>query len=137
MMWWPKTAGRPDGRKRKAPAPDARTLLLAHTSEAEFREYVRGVAERHGWLYYWTWRSDHSPAGFLDLVLARPPRLIIAELKTERGIVSTAQRRWLGALEGCEAVEVYLWRPRDWEAVEAILSRTGSAPAAEVASEEA
>lgn len=129
-MWWDKEAGRPDGRKRKAPAPDARTMLLAHVSESEFREYVRGVAKRHGWLYYWTWRSDHSPAGFPDLVLARPPRLIVSELKAEGGIVSAAQRRWLAALEGCDGVEAYLWRPGDWEAVEAILSRTESAPPA-------
>jgi hypothetical protein len=35
--------------------------------------------------------------------------------------VTAAQRRWLDLLEGCPAVEVFVWRPSDWPAVQEVL----------------
>jgi hypothetical protein len=40
---------------------------------------------RDGWRRYHTWLAKHSPAGFPDEVLVRPPRLVFAELKAEAG----------------------------------------------------
>jgi hypothetical protein len=84
-------------------------------TEAEFTQTVRDLARQCGWLEYHTHRSDRSPAGFPDLVLARAPRLIFAELKVGSNKPTKAQREWLNALnDGLDLTpEVYLWYPRD------------------------
>lgn len=98
-------------------------------SEKEFEGQVKELALRFGWRYYHTWRSIHSPAGFPDCVLVRPPRLVFAELKSEVGEVSPAQEEWLADLREIEfawdnpdsPVEVYLWRPSDFEQIAEVL----------------
>ena len=52
----------------------------------------------------------------------RPPRLVLAELKTEKGKVSPAQVAWLERLEQCAGVEVYLWRPSHRDEIERVLT---------------
>ena len=59
--------------------------------------------------------------GFPDLVLAKPPRLIFAELKVGKGKVRTEQQQWLAALGGY-ARECYVWRPDDWSRIIVVLS---------------
>ncbi len=51
--------------------------------------------------------------GFPDLILAKPGRLVVAELKSARGRVTPVQAEWLDAFAGT-AVEVFVWRPADW-----------------------
>lgn len=92
-------------------------------SEKQFLQQVRDLARLFGWLEYHTWNSLHSTAGFPDLVLVRPPRVIFAELKAERGRLTLAQQAWLDALRQCEGVEVYLWRPADLEQIVRVLRR--------------
>ena len=94
-------------------------------SEKEFESQVKDLARLYGWKYYHTWRSIHSPAGYPDCVLVRPPRLIFAELKSEIGKVSPKQQEWLDILAQCPQVEVYLWRPSDFEQIADILSNRG------------
>ena len=89
-------------------------------TEAGFLGWVRDLARWRHWRTYHTLRSKGSEPGFPDLVLLRPPRLIVAELKTERGRVSHYQREWLAELEAVGA-EVYTWRPRDRPEIERIL----------------
>jgi hypothetical protein len=62
------------------------------------------------------WRTPVAAdgKGFPDLVLVRD-RVVFAELKAARGVVSAAQTEWAQALTGA-GVEVYLWRPDDWTA---------------------
>lgn len=91
-------------------------------SERSFREQVVQLARLRGWRVYWTWTSIHSPAGFPDLVLVRPPRVVFAELKTATGTVTLAQSEWLAALGACGGCEVFLWRPDDWAQVDATLA---------------
>lgn len=79
------------------------------------------LAELFRWAHYHPWLSVHSARGWPDLALCRPPRLILAELKSERGTLSDAQAKWIELLEQCEGVEVYLWRPADLETVKGIL----------------
>ena len=85
--------------------------------------------------------GDRDAAGFPDLVMARGGRLVVAELKGEKGRVSADQQMWLGALHGVEratvahvaefadrglarpCVEVYVWRPSDWASIEGTLQR--------------
>lgn len=101
-------------------------------TEKQFESQVKGLAKVFGWLYYHTWRSIHSPAGFPDCVMVRPPRLIFAELKTEKGKVSPAQDEWLDILIQLRQSipyhnsyiinpEVYLWRPSDFDRITEIL----------------
>ncbi|GIV17104.1 MAG: hypothetical protein KatS3mg022_2539 [Armatimonadota bacterium] len=91
--------------------------------EKEFLQAVRELAELQGWLCYHTWHSLHSPAGFPDLVLVRPPRLLFVELKVGRNRASPAQQHWLAQLGACPQVEVYLWTPECWAEIERTLRR--------------
>lgn len=60
-------------------------------------------------------------AGFPDVVLVRPPRVIFAELKAEKGRTSESQQTWLAALMECN-VETYLWRPSDSDVISQVLA---------------
>lgn len=82
-------------------------------TEKDFMAQVRDLAKIFGWEYYHPFLSLHSPRGWPDVALCRPPRLILAELKSEKGKTSPDQDRWLELLEGCPGVEVHLWRPSD------------------------
>ena len=102
--------------------------VLEPERESHFLGRVVQLARAYGFqseLIYHTHRSDHSQAGFPDLVLVRPPRVIFAELKTERAprLLPLAQEVWKDALERCPGVEYYLWRPRDFPSIERILKR--------------
>lgn len=90
-------------------------------TEKAFTAQVRELAELLGWKFYHPWLSIHSPRGWPDLALCRPPRLVLAELKAERGTTSAAQDEWLALLARCPGVEVHLWRPSDWDAIVATL----------------
>ena len=90
-------------------------------SERDFQRQVLALAKLRGWLAFHTYDSRRSTAGVPDLLLVRPPRVVFAELKTERGMVSPAQRAWLDALGRC-SVESYCWRPSCWGELDAILA---------------
>lgn len=70
-------------------------------------------------LVYHTHDSRRSAPGFPDLVLVHPEhgRVVFAELKAEGRYPIPEQRKWLSALKRCPGVEVFLWRPRDWESI--------------------
>lgn len=98
-------------------------------SEKELQASVVELAEMTGWMYYHTYDSRRSPAGFPDLVLVRRGRLIFAELKSGNGRLTVNQKLWLDELRGvekrsCGNVRVFLWRPEDWAsgAVEEVLT---------------
>ena len=81
--------------------------------------HFRPAQTRHGW------RTPVSAdgAGFPDLVLvrARDGRLVAAELKAERGTLTSGQRDWLGDLKSA-GVPAYTWRPADYpDAIAAVL----------------
>jgi hypothetical protein len=65
-----------------------------------------------------SWKSER---GFPDLVLVRPPRLIIAELKRDDRDTTAEQEDWLSTLRLVPGIEVYVWRPRDYDEVIRIL----------------
>jgi len=71
-----------------------------------------------GWMAYHTYDSRRSTAGFPDLVLVKPPVVIFAELKTEKGVASKEQEKWLEQLGLCTELEVHLWRPSNWDEIE-------------------
>jgi hypothetical protein len=98
-------------------------VLPGRQTEKQLAAKVRELAALFGWLRYHTHRSDFSPAGFPDETLARAPRLIFAELKSDNPHAkpSEAQQRWLDLLAQIPEVEVYVWRPKDLDDIVRIL----------------
>lgn len=90
-------------------------------TERDLREQVRDLCKVLGWRFYFTWTSIHSPRGMPDLIICRPPRVIFAELKTEKGLVSPPQQEWIDTLSECPGAEVYVWRPGDIEEIAEVL----------------
>jgi hypothetical protein len=102
--------------------------------EREFMRSVVELARLQGWRIHhdrpavdrsgrWSTPIQGDP-GFPDLVLARGGRVVAAELKAGPNKLTEAQQGWLAALAG--GVETYVWYPKDWETIRAILSRDPS-----------
>jgi hypothetical protein len=80
--------------------------------EAVFQNRILTAARATGWLVYHTYDSRRSQGGYPDLHLVHAGRKISAlrELKTQKGVVSPAQRKWIDALAAA-GVDVDVWRP--------------------------
>ena len=121
-------------------------LLPISLTEKQFAQQIIDLCKLFGWRYYRTWLSVHSPAGFPDIVMVRPPRLIFAELKSEIGKLSPEQEAWLDGLKECQKTitfepivirgeplrgnfplltipEVYLWRPNQFDEIVELLKQ--------------
>tara|TARA_R110002020_G_scaffold46470_1_gene132175 strand:- start:219 stop:536 length:318 start_codon:yes stop_codon:yes gene_type:complete len=90
-------------------------------SEKDFMESIVQLARNTGWMVYHTYDSRRSTAGFPDLVMTKHKRLVIAEIKTEKGKTTPAQDKWLETLRTARGVKVKLWRPSDWPEIERTL----------------
>jgi hypothetical protein len=80
-----------------------------------------------------SWRTPlqgRSAPGWPDIFAVRRERALAAELKSERGVLTDAQRRWLDDLGGA-GVETYVWRPALWVdgTIEALLRAQTPRPA--------
>lgn len=95
--------------------------LLRHT-EAQWQALVVDTALTFGWVVLHIRDSRGEQEGVPDLLMWRGDDYVLAELKTQRGVVSAAQREW-HMLAGIKGVTVHLWRPRDWPKVVAVLCR--------------
>lgn len=103
-------------------------------SEAQWQQRVMDAARAAGWLVVHfrpamtqrgRWITPMAgDAGFPDLVLAKGGRVLIAELKSDSGKPTAAQKAWLAALGG----HGRLWQPRNWDAVLLDLGVTKRAP---------
>ena len=96
--------------------------------EAEFQVAVINLAETLKWRVFHCGRSDLSTRnwtarGFPDLVLARDCKVIFAELKSEDGRLAIDQKKWGKILPNW-----HLWRPSDWDEIQAILSEDATEP---------
>lgn len=71
------------------------------------------------------WRTPVSAdgAGWPDLVLAKKGRLIFVEVKSDTGKLSLEQTAWKVLLEMTGQGEYYIWKPSDWDSIEAILRK--------------
>ena len=94
-------------------------MSIPRRTEQGYQRAILRLAGLLGWRYchfraartLHGWRTPvEGDAGFPDLVLCRPPRLILAEIKSARGRYSPAQRAWLDVLSGVPGVEVCEWR---------------------------
>jgi hypothetical protein len=107
----------------KNPNPVSEYYDAIYPNEGKWQRTVEGWFKFHiDWLYYHTWDSRKSAAGFPDLVLVnmRIGVTIYAELKTETGKVSTDQRIWLAALADSGEI-VYIWRPSDQPIIDSLI----------------
>ena len=99
----------------------ARAREAAAMTEREFAAQVVELALALDWTVFRTWRSDHSPAGEPDLRMCRPPRYIVAELKTQRGKLTPLQEQAFMLLSQCRGIETYVWRPSQLEEIAEVL----------------
>ncbi len=116
---------------------DGTQFMAEAQTEVEFMRHVMAYAKAQGWLVYHTHISKRSTEGWPDLAMVRRGRLVLAELKREKGgRVSPAQQRWIDELQEVELyamhldvggkehwpVEVFIWRPSDWPEIERVLA---------------
>ena len=99
------------------------SVLPGDMSERQFQNVVVRLARAAGWKVYHTHDSRRSAPGFPDLCMVRE-RVVFAELKTNTGRVSAAQRDWEKALRDAGA-EVWIWRPDDMPIIERTLAKRG------------
>ena len=106
-------------------------------SEADFTDMVIDYAKVRGWRVYHAlpartstgWRTaTQGDIGWPDLFMVRGPTVIVAELKSEEGTLTSEQAAWLqdlgDALVGQKATgrhSVHTWRPSSWPFIEEIL----------------
>jgi hypothetical protein len=102
--------------------PATSAISVSRETESGFQQAVIDLATLLNWKVYHTYDSRRSEAGYPDLTCVKGQRIIFAELKTDRGRVSPAQRDWLAALAGVPGVLACVWRPRDFAAIQAALT---------------
>lgn len=107
---------------------------MRSVTEAQFQDQIIAVARLLGWRAAhfrpamtkagnWVTAVAADGKGFPDLVLVRE-RLVFVELKSQRGRLTTEQAEWIRDF-GRAGVEVYVWRPTDFDEAYAILQRRG------------
>jgi hypothetical protein len=83
-------------------------------TEAELQEAVRRMCAQLGLYYYHPHDSRRSAAGWPDSVIIsqRTRRMIFREIKTERGILTSEQKR-VGYLLTAAGEDWAVWRTHD------------------------
>jgi hypothetical protein len=107
--------------RRGGHPPQKTQTLHLRESEERFLQAIRELAHALRWATYHTRNSRRSDQGWPDLVMARPPRLVVAELKVGKRRPTDAQQAWLDALAGCPPVEAFVWYPKDWDEIVEVL----------------
>lgn len=97
------------------------TTAVPALRESDFQRQVLDLARIYQWRSYHPMLSKWSERGFPDLTLIRPPRIVFAELKREKGKTTSFQDEWGELLADCPGVEYYLLRPSDLERIVEIL----------------
>ena len=80
-------------------------------NEAALQQLLTDAAELNGWLVFHDNDSRRNAAGFPDLVLVKPPRVLFLELKSEIGRVRPEQHVWMDALMRSDTIGSAIVRP--------------------------
>ena len=80
-------------------------------TEAELQATIVETAELCGWLVFHDNDSRRNTPGFPDLVLVKPPRIVLLELKSANGRIRPEQRIWMDQLAECDTVASAIIRP--------------------------
>lgn len=108
-------------RRGRGPTRSPEQQLLDVVTEKELQEQLVHVARLLGWEVFHTFDSRRTEWGEPDLRLLRPPRVMLWELKTERGQLTPAQQRIGEKLLQCPGIEYRVVRPSTVdEALEAL-----------------
>ena len=94
-------------------------IELAHVLGYKVAHFRPALCKRGGALVYRTPVSADG-AGFFDLILAKPGRIIAVECKSAKGKRTPEQVAWAEAVEG--ACEYYCWKPDQWDSIVEILN---------------
>ncbi len=97
------------------PGKRSRDKGLPVQSEKDFLSQLKDLAKIYHWRLYHPFLSKWSERGYPDITLVRPPRIIFAELKREKGVLSPSQEEWAELLRACPGVEYYQWKPSNWD----------------------
>jgi len=100
----------------------ARAVLDAMPERA-FQAQVVAYARLNGWRCWYVHDSRRSPAGWPDVVAIRGGRMVVAELKSEKGRLTVDQQDALCLLRQVPGIEVFVWRPSDFDEIERVLQR--------------
>lgn len=86
---------------------------IKRMSEDQWQAEVVQLAGMFGWKCTHFYNMRMNEEGFPDLLIMRSDEYILAELKTERGSLNAAQKRWHmhASLFG---ITVHVWRPRHY-----------------------
>lgn len=98
--------------------------------EAAFQDKVVDFAQDAGWLVQHTYRGRvgkgawRTPAtvGFPDLLLLKPGRCVVLELKMPGNHASDAQNRWISTFQTIEGIDAYVVYPAHWEQIVRLLT---------------
>lgn len=96
--------------------------LRAIQSEAAFQREVCDLLDLHHWRWHHEVDSRKSKRGLPDLIAIRGSRLIFAELKSARGVLTQDQVEWIKRLTDVRGIEVYYWKPSDMDEIERVLA---------------
>lgn len=99
---------------------EARTDEDRRLDEKAFDAALVKLAKRNGWETYHTHDSRRSRAGWPDRAFWRE-RFLLAELKAEDGRLTQEQTETITTLRNA-GVEVYVWRPSQWQEIEKVLA---------------
>lgn len=117
----PLTVHRSPPRRGERTVVERSTVQV--TTEREFQRQVVDLARLFGWDFvYHPQLSKWSEKGWPDLFLARvrDQRVLLAELKSERGRLTGRQAEVIDLLRDCGMV-VCVWRPSDLEEIAEVL----------------
>jgi len=91
-------------------------------TEKQFESQVKDLTKLfHCDKYYHPFLSKWSERGFPDCTIIKVPRLIYAELKSEKGKLSPEQAEWLELLKQCKTIEAYCWKPHQIDEIVEVL----------------
>lgn len=105
---------------------DAHRAMIAGLPEKVFQAQILHEAKGWGWRAYHVTVAWRSEAGWLDLLMLRRCRLVVAELKTVRGKLTPKQREWLMAWwESGRCEGPFVWDPLYWHQIDRVLLPEG------------
>lgn len=116
-----KALGRnPDGtRTRTAARPRHTPVTVPEVTEADWQAKILGYARLRGWQDWHDNDSRRNDAGLPDLILWHPTAggHLMVEVKKQTGRLRPAQARTIASMRAA-GIEVHIWRPSDWAAVQ-------------------
>ena len=112
----------------RLPLRRARRRSRPDEGEGTLQRHLIKLAEAVGWRVYHARDLKRrlvnaSSRGFPDLVLARPPRLVAMELKSDGERPRGDQEAWLDAWAACPGAESYAFEASQIDEAERVLTR--------------